>query len=331
MDHEAWIDANIPRPNLVVINPVTAHSQYFYLLDKPNYPYERDTYWNIRRKLLRQLATVESVKVDFGKMYNYRSPLFKKGKRKGWLVKRGVVQTDFHYVIFHDVVPYSLSELDIKDVIGSQADHEVVYEHTHNYNNRHGLTHAQEPESTPQYRHIRMFEAGRVDAMRAYDPDLTDAENIQNMFLIYRRHADQTLPECQIKASAVCTFNRAVMTYDPSKRGKGDLDHSSERQRQRANIRWNRHREDTGETDKEGWERLGMSKATLYRMRKKGTVQFVGRRWVKVASQEPQEAAIETPIEEKAPETAQSLPTSLCEALMEPAAFSVKGKTVLSI
>ena len=299
MYHEAWIDADIPRPNLVVVNPVTAHRQYYYFLEQTNSLSERDRYWNIRRKLLEKLATVDcEVKVDFGKMYNYRSPLFKKGKRKGWLVKRGVVQTDFHYVILHHVEPYSLSDLALNDLNGLRTDHKVAYEHTHNYNNRHSLTHAPDSKSTSQYRHMRMFEAARGDALRTYDPDLTDAENIQNMFLIYQKHADPTLPECQIKASAVCTFNRAVKTYDPSKKGKADLDHSSERQRQRANIRWDNHREHMGETDKEGWERLGISKATFYRMRKKGTVQFIGRKWVKVDSQEPQEAH-ETPIERK--------------------------------
>ena len=41
------------------------------------------------------------------------------------------------------------------------------------------------------------------------------------MFLIYQSHADPTLPKCQIKASAQCTFNKAKSTYDQSKRGKG--------------------------------------------------------------------------------------------------------------
>jgi transposase len=136
---------------------------------------------------------------------------------------------------------------------------------------------------------MMMFETAGAGAMKSYDPALSDAENIQRMFLIYQSHADPTLPKCQIKASAQCTFNKAKSTYDPSKRGKGG-DRSSERQRYRSNSRWNGQRYDA-ELLIDCAKRVGVSYSTVKSWKANGELRLINKMWVRTVDEKLKAAA----------------------------------------
>ena len=264
MSHEKWIEV-LPPPNLVIITPTSTHSQYIYFLDKPA---DLGMYWKVKKSMSALVGG------DPTTPYNYKSPFFKKGDRKGVLIKRDARPADFHYVIEHDMLkPYNLQSL-YEDYYNPSLETFQPKSHTIPEN----------PTKTVNTcgRNTSMFRNGSLKAKKAYDPKLSVEGNLQTIYCVYKEFSS-TLEDKEVIDTARSSLRYCQKNYDPTKHH----DHSSENQRRIANYWWEKGFQENGENKVAGANRLGISLSTFKRMVRDGRLIKEGYFWKIISLKKP--------------------------------------------
>jgi Replicase family len=90
---ELWASIpGFPRPNFVVVNPVTINCQYHYLLADAVFEEDREFYWKVKDFLTSLLPLGQ----DYSRPPNYRSPFLSVGRRGNTEEdKKGLRQADY--------------------------------------------------------------------------------------------------------------------------------------------------------------------------------------------------------------------------------------------
>ena len=102
--HEDWI-GRLPAPQLAVINPVSAKCHLVYVLDRV---------YDVSSDLFKELSAcmVEAIGAEKANPVSFRSPFFITGRRKiHEEFRKGMRESDYHFVIHHECEPYSLIKL----------------------------------------------------------------------------------------------------------------------------------------------------------------------------------------------------------------------------
>jgi hypothetical protein len=319
-NYYSWKGA-LPAPNLTIINAVNLHSHLVYFLS------EKVKFHDPRFKTLRQqMARQLDGEVDWKNAgRKFKSPFFIKGKRQWSYVKDGILQADFHYVLFHKATwtkTYSLSELEKRikpanlddifsdeDVLSGEGITQTSKMYVH-----HPVKRIIEKKSGYEY----MWSNGLPNAKRHYHPDLHE-EMVKRLMREEFDKLAHGVKEYKIKEAVRCAYILAKKSWDPSKRRNpkrtyhGDeqsqvvtaayYDHSSERQRDVVNIRHNRIRDIIGALNVDKYTGQGIPKSTFYyRQRKQeqgeSQVNSNGNRWVGHGETLP-EAAVRFKVSEK--------------------------------
>jgi len=273
-NYYSW-KGKLPHPSVVIINPLTLHSHVVYFLS------EEVNLHDARYKALRiGMARRLGGDVDYKNAgQKFRSPFFVKGDKEWSYFKDDVLQPDCHYVLIHEdtwTKTYSLSELEdrikptsLDDLFPNEDVANVLMPASPSGAEGEPASpvNVLMPAKTSGYQF--MWESGLKNALKCYSPD-THTEVVKRAMRAEFETYGCGVKEYKIIEAVRCAYNFAQKTYDASKRRGSSYDHSSETQREVANIRYNRQRDIIGALNIDKIKASGVSKATFYRQQRKG-------------------------------------------------------------
>jgi hypothetical protein len=293
--HEDWI-GRLPAPQLVVINPVSARCHLIYVLDGA-YDVSFDLFKTLSTRMLDAIGAEKATPVSF------RSPFFITGRRKTHEeFRKGMRQSDYHFVIHHECEPYSLFKL-VEEFISlnrstgnddNALTDTVVSRESFNDPNTQVVTTSR--TITPDIgirpsgghsdsvvlfegRNDRLFDALRkiaysIGSSITYQECLATSKEQNN--ILFSSHPHGVLPPSEVRSIAKSVFGFMQNEFVGTKKT------ALERHKHgvfAANTRWLYQKRIVGELLVDAAQKFDRSLRTVRRWKAKGTIQFIDKKW----------------------------------------------------